>query len=89
MGEKRQAGTPKLTFRPVISKRMALSDAAIFVAALKASHRFVVLETPRTISFTFYKKPRRRDVRLSTADPGVLMRESTAADHDDDDGDGL
>jgi|KBSSwiStaDraftv2_1062776.scaffolds.fasta_scaffold66317_2 hypothetical protein len=53
----------KLTFRPVIKRNMTLHGTQAWDAALQASDRIAVIETPNTITFRFRKrvkeKPRR------------------------------
>jgi hypothetical protein len=46
----------KLTFKPVMSKRIAIADNQAFEAALAVSNRFTIIETPTTITFRFRKR---------------------------------
>jgi len=48
----------KLKFRPVMTRQLAVADTKAFEAALKASDRFGIVETRRTITFRFRKRQR-------------------------------
>jgi hypothetical protein len=44
----------KLKFKPVIRKRDSFED--MFRAAQRASHRIAIIETPRTVTFRWFKR---------------------------------
>ena len=46
----------RLKFRPVMTKRVAVTDTKAFNLALAVSHRFEIVETATMIRFTFHKK---------------------------------
>jgi hypothetical protein len=44
----------KCQFKPVIRKRDSFED--MFRAAQRASHRIAIIETPRTVTFRWFKR---------------------------------
>lgn len=46
----------KLTFKPVMTRRIAVADNQAFEAALAVSNRFTIIETRTTTTFRFRKR---------------------------------